>query len=81
MVNRFNEKQITHKLDARPEAGLTESFSYLPNYDSTQIEAVGNADDELISALQNRRENERARQVFEWETVRRQSPPQVYWQV
>ncbi len=28
-------------------------------------------DDDLISSLQNRPENRRARQVFEWETARR----------
>lgn len=29
------------------------------------------SDDDLISSLQNRPENRRARQVFEWETARR----------
>lgn len=39
---------------------------------------VNNSEDDLIQTLQNRRENRRARQVFEWETIRREIPaPQI----
>lgn len=31
-------------------------------------------DDDLISSLQNKPENRRARQVFEWERARRNNP-------
>lgn len=40
--------------------------------ETNRFKTQNNADDDLIASLQNRVENRRARQVFEWETARRQ---------
>jgi hypothetical protein len=41
------------------------------------VKCAYNFEEDLIAVLQNRRENRRARQVFEWETVRRKTPQNV----
>ncbi|MDQ4123952.1 MAG: hypothetical protein M3209_21140 [Acidobacteriota bacterium] len=82
MAERFN-KQQTHKSDFRPET----SFPLILNQVSSRPDALNNADsisdDDLITSLQSRLENCRARQVFEWELTRRGtsngSPPNYYY--
>jgi len=80
MAERFN-KQQTHKSDFHSET----NFPVILNKVSSRLDASTNAelitDDELITSLQSRRENCRARQVFEWELTRRGNgnPPQNYY--
>lgn len=45
--------------------------SYNSHSETTNSENKNLSTDELISTLQNQRENRRARQVFEWENTRR----------
>lgn len=67
-------------MNSRPKQNAVAINSNLlldPNLEASRSENLNN-EDELISSLQNRRENCRARQVFEWENVRRQKAPQLY---
>ncbi|MBC7795710.1 MAG: hypothetical protein H7Z37_02425 [Pyrinomonadaceae bacterium] len=51
-------KQIPHKSEKLSEVEIKHNRDF-------------RNDDDLISSLQNKRENRRARQVFEWESARR----------
>ena len=78
MAERFNQQQ-THKSDFYSET----SFPAVLNQVSSRPDVSNNADstgDDLIASLQSRRENLRARQVFEWELARRDAanPAQNY---
>ena len=53
-----NEKSVTNEIPVRPPSEV--SFETIPN-------------DEIISSLANAYENKRARQVYEWELLRRNS--------
>ena len=66
--------QSTHKYDSISETDFTAAFNSVSSFDASDV----NFEDDLISSLQNARENARARQVFEWEIIRRQTP-QIYW--
>jgi hypothetical protein len=72
MAKRFEQNNISHKLDALSETEFSSVLNYISSLEASRKEL--NTDDELISSLQNKRENRRARQVFEWETARRQTP-------
>lgn len=80
MAERFNQQQ-THKSDFHSET----NFPVILNQVSSRLDASNKTDlldDELIASLQSRRENLRARQVFEWEMTRRSignAPPQNYY--
>ena len=72
-------KRPSDKLQFSPDT-LTdretgESFKYLSfsNKDSSAGAPPENNDDDLLSTLSAQRENRRARQVFEWEIVRRRA--------
>lgn len=80
MAERLN-KQQTHKSDFHSETKIP----LVLNQISTRLDASNkadliNPDDDLIASLQSRRENRRARQVFEWEMTRRGNgnPPNYY---
>ncbi|HZH35489.1 MAG TPA: hypothetical protein VEX64_11650 [Pyrinomonadaceae bacterium] len=78
MVDRFNKQNTANKFDPISETEFSAVFDAFSRREASHSENT--IDDDLISSLQNCRENLRARQVFEWETVRRLSPPaQNYW--
>ena len=66
--------QSTHKYDSIPETDFPAALNSVSRLDASEL----NFDDDLISTLQNAPENARARQVFEWEIIRRRTP-QIYW--
>lgn len=70
MAERY-KKQQTHKSDFHSETNIP----VILNQISSRPDQLNNtdtfADDDLITSLQSRRENCRARQVFEWELTRR----------
>lgn len=51
-----------------------EVVNYVSHLEASRLDKPITADDDLIAALQNQLENRRARQVFEWENVRRETP-------
>ena len=71
MNSKFNKNIIPHKSD--PPRSENES-NYLSRLETSKTNKINNTDDELIASLQNHHENRRARQVFEWEAKRRQTP-------
>ena len=66
--------QPTHKYDSISETEFPAAFNSISHLNASD----DNYEDDLIASLQNARENARARQVFEWEIARRQTP-QIYW--
>lgn len=74
MVNRTspNIKSEIEKLNEKETLAVVRYISQiLSSRLSKQSETAPN--DDLIVSLSNRRENQRARQVFEWEKIRRQN--------
>jgi len=74
MVNRTSPiiKNEIEKLNEKETLAVVSYISQiLSNRISKQSEPPAN--DDLIVSLSDRRENQRARQVFEWEKVRRQN--------
>jgi hypothetical protein len=74
MVNRtsLNIKSEIDKLNEKETLAVVNYISQiLSNRISKQSDSQPN--DDLIVSLSDRRENRRARQVFEWEKVRRQN--------
>jgi actin-related protein len=76
MAKRITERQrLALKLDSLNDAEVNEVLDYISIMESmrrAQI-APGMFEDELISLLAEAPENKRARQVFEWEAVRRRA--------
>ena len=78
MADRFNKQNPANKFDSLSETDFSAVFDAFSRREASHTENT--IDDDLILSLQNHRENCRARQVFEWETARRLSPPvQNYW--
>lgn len=79
MAERYN-KQQTHKSDFHSETNIPVILNQISSRPDQLNKADSFADDDLIASLQSRRENCRARQVFEWELARRgtEIPPQNY---
>ena len=76
MAKRLTERQrLAHKLDSLNDAEVNEVLDYISIMESMRHAAVapGPWEDELVSLLADARENKRARQVFEWEAVRRKA--------
>jgi hypothetical protein len=74
MVNR-NTPHIarnTDKINDNISLNASDRSSSLP---SPKFAADNAPNDELIRSLSDAYENQRARQVFEWERTRRQAPP------
>jgi hypothetical protein len=74
MANQIKQHSITNKLDALSETEYSDVLNYISHLEASRADKTNISDDDLIIALQNQRENCRARQVFEWEHVRRESP-------
>ncbi len=70
MDSKLNTNKSTHKSDPRSE----NEPNYSSRLETSKTNRLTSTDDELIASLQNHRENRRARQVFEWEAKRRQTP-------
>lgn len=77
MAKRITERQrLAFKLDALTDTEVKEVLDYISIMESMRRAALGAPpawDDELISLLADAQENQRARQAFEWESVRRRA--------
>lgn len=74
MAKRLTERQrLALKLDALNDAEVSEVLDYISIMENMRraIAAPNLWEDELVAALADARENQRARQAFEWESVRR----------
>lgn len=77
MAEQFNQNIIAQKLETLSDAELSDVFNRIPNLEASRNNS-NNTEDDLILSLQNRKENRRARQVFEWEATRRRFALQTY---
>lgn len=76
MARRITERQrLALKLEHMSDNEVHEVLDYISIMESMRRAAAlsPNRDDELISLLAGSQENERARQAFEWESVRRRA--------
>ena len=76
MAKRLTERQrLALKLDALNEQEVKEVLDYISIMESMRrAKAIpGLWEDELIAVLADARENRRAQQAYEWETVRRRA--------
>ena len=78
MVIRTNQT-IASELDKLNEKETAAVVNYISQLLSTRISKQSDSqqNDDLIAFLSNKRENQRARQVIEWEKVRRQNAQRV----
>lgn len=75
MVKQIN-KNVTGKIDELNESETLEVLDYISELLSARhpkSKDKNPINDDLIGSLQEAYENKRARQVFEWETARRQN--------
>ncbi len=76
MAKRITERQrLAVKLDALNDSEVVEVLDYIAIMESMRRATIMTEvwEDELITMLANARENKRAQQAFEWETVRRRA--------
>ncbi|HEX8355230.1 MAG TPA: hypothetical protein VF611_20160 [Pyrinomonadaceae bacterium] len=76
MARRINERQrLALMLEHMSDTEVHEVLDYISIMESMRRAAAlhPNRDDELVSLLSGSEENERARQAFEWESVRRRA--------
>lgn len=76
MAKTLNQRQyLATKLDSLNESEVHEVLDYIARMESMNRSRAASSpgDDELIAVLADARENRRARQAFEWETVRRKA--------
>lgn len=76
MANNVNQRQfLAWKLEALSESEVGEVLDYISAMESKrrQKTAPSVGEDELLTTLADARENRRARQAFEWESVRRKA--------
>jgi hypothetical protein len=76
MANTVNQRQfLALKLEALSESEVGEVLDYISVIESTRRAKTtpSVSEDEVLAALADARENRRARQAFEWETVRRKA--------
>ena len=76
MARRITERQrLALKLEHLSDTEVHEVLDYISIMESMRRAASLSTawEDELISLLADSKENERARQAFEWETVRRRA--------
>lgn len=76
MAKRITERQrLALKLDSLNDAEVNEVLDYISVMETMRRASVapGLWEDELVSLLADAPENKRARQVFEWEAVRRKA--------
>lgn len=83
MAKRITERQrLALKLDSLNDSEVNEVLDYISIMESMRRAAIapGLWEDELVSLLADAQENKRARQVFEWETVRRRADRRAAFQ-
>ena len=76
MARRITERQrLALKLEHLSDTEVHEVLDYISIMESMRRAAArtSNWDDELVALLAGSEENERARQAFEWESVRRRA--------
>ena len=76
MGRTVNQRQfLAQKLETLDDTEVREVLDYISSMESTRrSKNVATAlEDEVLSALADARENQRARQAFEWEAVRRKA--------
>ncbi|MDT5295568.1 MAG: hypothetical protein QOJ76_2448 [Acidobacteriota bacterium] len=76
MVKSITERQrLALKLEHMSDTEVHEVLDYIALMESTRRATPKSStlDDELVSLLADSQENERARQAFEWESVRRRA--------
>jgi len=76
MANNANQRQsLALKLEGLTESEVGEVLDYVSLIESTRRSRTTplSLDDETVASLVNARENQRARQAFEWESVRRKA--------
>ena len=66
---------LAQKLDTLNDAEVREVLDYISTIESTRRSKTVSTtwEDEVLSVLADARENQRARQAFEWEAVRRKA--------
>jgi hypothetical protein len=75
MAKRLSERQLLAlKLDTLTEIEVREVLDYIAIMESMRrsVSSPAVMEDEVIAMLADAKENRRARQTFEWESVRRQ---------
>lgn len=77
MAKRITERQrLAFKLESLNDTEVKEVLDYISIMESMRRASVAPAgawEDELIALLSDAQENRRARQAFEWESVRRRA--------
>ncbi|MBD0373558.1 MAG: hypothetical protein ICV60_22180 [Pyrinomonadaceae bacterium] len=76
MAKRITERQLLAlKLDALNESEVREVLDYISIMETMRRATVtdGLWEDDLIAQLSDAHENQRARQAYEWEAVRRRA--------
>jgi hypothetical protein len=77
MAKRITERQrLAFKLESLTDSEVKEVLDYISIMESMRRAASAGTvawDDDLISLLADAQENQRARQAFEWESVRRRA--------
>ena len=76
MANNVNPRQfLAFKLEALSESEVGEVLDYISTIESRKRARLAPvvSDDELLTSLADAQENRRARQAFEWESVRRKA--------
>jgi hypothetical protein len=68
-----NRRRLALKFDSLSDAEVQEVLDYISIMESMRRAKLSGGlwEDELVTALAEARENRRARQAFEWESVRR----------
>ena len=76
MANTSSQRQfLALKLDALTESEVQEVLDYIAIMESMRRSRTAPSiwEDEVLSVLADARENRRARQAYEWESVRRKA--------
>jgi hypothetical protein len=76
MANTVSQRQfLALKLDALTESEVQEVLDYIAIMESMRRSRTAPSiwEDEVLAVLADARENQRARQAFEWEAVRRKA--------
>ena len=71
-----NQRQfLAQKLETLNDAEVGEVLDYISAMESTRRSKTvsSSSEDDMVSVLAEARENQRARQAFEWEAVRRKA--------
>lgn len=72
-----NQQQLSHKVETLSDTEAAQVLEYIDNIESKRKHLTPNTGDDLVDYLANVPENLCARQVIEWEKVRRRSDMQA----